>query len=309
MKRIAVLLWLYHKDLWPEFYSLLAPLSDSIHLYLGLEHGSDTNSLIGLESFDKLTISYHDNYGADLAPFLKQLQTVVEEPLFIKLHSKKSIIGPRKQVHWRSVLVNDLIGSKEIFQSNIEKFNDPKIGLLGSKSLWWNKQEHKNSSKIQKICDILNLPYEDLKDGYFIAGNMFMSRTDVYKSVFSTDRIKIIDSFLQKERGKLSDLKSGKYAHSMERIFGYILKYKNLDFASADHRLIMIKNDLADTGFFNLIKLYNNQCYLAEDICVFGKIISIDNTSYIIEWQHMPVTHRQKYNIIHNNPIIIQKNA
>jgi len=308
MKRIAVLLWLYHKDLWPEFYSLLAPLSDSIHLYLGLEHGSDTSSLIGLESFDKLTISYYDNYGADVAPFLKQLQTV-EEPLFIKLHSKKSIIGPRKQVHWRSVLVNDLIGSKEIFQSNIKKFNDPKIGLLGSKSLWWNKQEHKNSSKIQKLCDILNLQYKNLKDGYFIAGNMFMSRTDLYKSIFSTDRIKIIDSFLQKERGKVSDLKSGKYAHSLERIFGYLLKYKNLDFAGTDHQFIMIKNDLADTGFFNLIELYNNQCYLTEDVCVFGKILSIDKTSFLIEWHHLSPISQQKYNIIQKNPTIIEKNV
>jgi lipopolysaccharide biosynthesis protein len=308
MNRVAVLLWLYHKDLWPEFYSLLAPLSNSIHLYLGLEHGSDPNSIIGLESFDKLTISYHDNYGADVAPFLKQLQTV-QEPLFIKLHSKKSIIGPRKQVHWRSVLVNDLIGSQEIFQSNIKKFNDQKIGLLGSKVLWWNKQEHKNSSKIEQLCDILNLPYKDLKGSYFIAGNMFMSRTGLYKSIFSTDCIKIIDSFLQKEIGKVSDLKSGKYAHSLERIFGYILQYKNLDFVGADHKSIMIKNDLADTGFFNLIELYNNQCYLSEDVCIFGKILFVDDRSYLIEWHHLSSISQQKYNIIQKNPIIIEKNV
>lgn len=308
MNRTAVLLWLYHKDLWPEFYSLLAPLSNRIHLYLGLEHESDPNSIIGLESFDKLTISYHDNYGADVAPFLKQLG-IVKEPLFIKLHSKKSMIGPKKQIHWRSVLVNDLIGSKEIFQSNIKKFNDQKIGLLGSKALWWNKQEHKNSSKIEQLCDILNWPYKDLKDGYFIAGNMFMSRTDLYKSIFSADRIKIIDSFLQKERGKLSDLKSGKYAHSMERIFGYILQYKNLDFAGASPQSIMIKNNLADTGFFNLVKLYNNQCYLVEDVCVFGKILSMDDSSYLIEWHHLSPIRQQKYNIIQKKPTIIEKNT
>ena len=306
MKRTAVILWLYHKDLWPEFYSLLAPLCNKIHLYLGLEYGSDPDTIIGLEHFDKLTISYHDNYGADVAPFLKQLQTV-EEPLFIKLHSKKSIIGPRKQVHWRSVLVNDLIGSKKIFQSNIEKFNDAKIGLLSSKSLWWNKQEHKNASKIQKLCDILNLPYEDLKDGYFIAGNMFMSRTDLYKSIFDSDNIRTIDSLLQRERGKVSDLKSGKYAHSMERIFGYIIKYKNLDFACPDHRPIMIKNDLAHAGFFSLIELYNNQCYLIEDVCVFGKILFVDNTSYLIEWHHLSPISQQKYNVLQENPIIIEK--
>jgi len=304
--RVAVLLWLYHKDLWPEFYSLLAPLSKRIHLYLGVEKQSYISLLFGLDNFDCLTLSYHDNYGADVAPFLNQLNSIIE-PLFIKLHSKKSIIGPKKQVHWRSVLLNDLIGSEEIFQSNVKKFNDPKIGLLGSKSLWWNKQEHKNSAKIQKLCNILDLQYKDLKDGYFIAGNMFMSRTDLYKSVFSADRIKIIDSFLQKERGKLSDLKSGKYAHSMERIFGYIIKYKNLDFACPDHRPIMIKNDLAHAGFFSLIKLYNNQCYLIEDVCVFGKMLFVDNTSYLIEWHHLSPISQQKYNVLQENPIIIEK--
>lgn len=308
MDRVAVALWLYHKDLWPEFHRLLAPLSKNIHLYLGIEKGSDTSALFGLDIFDCLTLSYHDNYGADVAPFLNQLNSITE-PLFIKLHSKKSIIGPKKQVHWRSVLVNDLIGSKEIFESNINKFSNNNVGLLSSKILWWNDREFKNSDKISQLCTILNLSYSNLQNGYFIAGNMFMSRTNLYQSIFTADRIHKIDKLLQKERGKLSDLQSGKYAHSLERIFGYIIQDKNLDFAYPAYETIIIKNDAVDNGQLTMVKLYNNYCYLLEDLCVFGKILSINSNSYFIKWLHMPMPIIQQYMVLKNNPITIQKNA
>lgn len=305
--RIAVMLWLYHKDLWPEFYDLLAPLSEKIHLYLGLEYGSDPNDIIGLSSFDKLTISYHDNYGADVAPFLKQLQSVTE-PLFIKLHSKKSTIGPKQQIHWRSVLVNSLIGSKSIFINNIDLLNNPDHGLLGTKNLCYNNREYKNTEKIIYLCDILQLPYEHLKNEYFIAGNMFMSKTDIFQKIFTPNLIVHIDELLQEERGKISDNISGKYSHALERIFGYIIKYRQLKFVHPDEGTIKIKQNLSPTGFLSLVVTYDGRCYLKEDLCVFGNLLSLDERQCFIEWHHLQNVVQQEY-VVHrvNDSMILEK--
>lgn len=283
MKKVAVCLQLYHTDLWPEFEKLLSPLANNIKLYLAL--CQDNNFTYDLSSFDH-HISYHPNYGADVAPFLHQLN-LVKEDLFIKVHSKKSKFGKNNQVNWRSILLNDFFASKEIFVSNLEHMlSNKNCGMICNQSFLSGRDIADNTSKINDICNLLNIDYHNLMKPKFAAGTMFLSRTDIFKNKL-LKHINVLDGLLKNEKGKVNQISGGTYSHSMERIFGYIISEQGLDFCHPDLKKIKIFNSTApNKEYFNLITVYDGGCYLVENPNVFGYLKK--NTKDIIEinWQH-----------------------
>ena len=297
--KVAVCLYLYHTDLWVEFKNLLTPLREHIKLYLALPN---KNNIIiqDLDLFD-YQISYHDNYGVDVAPFLYQLP-LIKEKLFIKIHSKKSLWGYKFHINWRQFILNDLIGSSEIFKSNVKQLlNNKAYTVLGNPTLLMKNREGNNSIYIETLCDILNIDYNKVKDSQFIAGNMFMGKTKFFQKVFSQNKIAIIDSFLQQDVGKINDAYNGTYSHAMERLFGYIVSYHKYQFCYPKHKIIKILNKEApNKKYFNLIKMYNNYCYLLEDPNVYG-YFDISNDTII--WYHLENTTSQKYKIINKSTI------
>jgi lipopolysaccharide biosynthesis protein len=282
--KVAVCLYLYHTDLWPEFKKLLLPLSKYIKLYIGLSKDNDP-----IEDFDDFDycLSFHENYGADVAPFLHQLQ-LVSEPLFIKLHSKKSSWGFKYHINWRDMLLDDLISSKKIFYSNIRSLAiNHNSAVLCNQVFLMDNREFLNSAKIAELCDYLEMDYDKIKNGKFVGGNMFMGKTSVYKKYIIPALTKI-DRLLYNEKGKIQDTIDGTYSHSMERIFGYIINYNNLEFCHPKRKIIKVLNPAApNKRHFRLIKMYNNYCYLLEDPNVYGFISDENSETCIITWYHL----------------------
>lgn len=309
MSSTAIILWLYHTDLWSEFFNLLYPISKQIHLYIGLCKENDNQNIIkDLGSFEQVTVNYYHNYGVDVAPFLQQIQ-YVSEPFFVKIHSKKSNIGHKNIINWRSVLLNSLVGSENILDTNISILeNDSSIGMISEKNMITQKIEGQNSKIIQDLCSALGLDYKILKNDFFVMGNMFMSRTELFKKIFTDKKINGILPALMNEKGQISDVNHGTYAHSLERLFGYIVRTQKQTIYGIQPPSILIKNKDAKDGFFHLIITYNNYCYLQEDINVFGKILSKSDKTYSIEWAHMTTPIAQTYCILDNSlDTIIEK--
>jgi len=269
-------------------------------LYLGLCKDNDNSHIINnLHDLKcQIKISYHENYGADIAPFLSQLHDI-KESLFIKIHGKKTNIGTHNHVNWRSVLLNDLIGSSDIVNSNILAFEDESVGMICPRPLLWSNLEGSNSSKIQKLCLELNIDYSLVKDGNFVAGCMFMSRTKIFKSIFTKKKTIDILKLLSTETNKVEDITTGTYSHSLERIFGYIIKFKNLTISFSNNIInnyILIKN--TDTQkIFHGIKLYTDFIYLLEDMNVYGEILKETNNTKLIRWYHLNSPIDQSYDL------------
>jgi len=295
--KVAVCLYLYHTDLWPEFKELLLPLSKYIKLYVGL--CKDNYPINDFGDFD-YHISFHENYGADVAPFLQQLN-LIKEPLLIKLHSKKSSWGFKFHINWRQMILNDLIGSEKIFLSNVKKIlKTNNAGILCNQALLMKNREFRNRPKIIELCEKLNISYEKVKDSYFVAGNMFMAKTQIFDSHIKKNTDTAL-SLLYNERGKLDDRLVGTYAHSMERIFGYINKYQNLSFIHPDYKITKILNTEApNKKYFSMIKMYNNSCYLLDDPNVYGYY---DKNKSTIIWHHLDKPIEQKYKLVNKNTI------
>jgi len=309
--KVAVILWLYHIDLWPEFFNLLKPLSDNIVLYLGL-CDSTISDYPQIEKDIKTLdhkLYYQNNYGCDVAPFLNQIQTV-SEPTFIKIHSKKSSWGVKNNIQWRSVLVHDLIGSKQIFDNNIVQLLDPTVGMICNQNLLLDNREIRNTDIIKNIVNMMNIDYDYVANSSFPAGNMFWSKTSIYKKYFTPKICEKLNFYLQQEKGKVDDTASGTYAHSLERIFGYIIKANYKTFNFPQHDVIKILNDQApNEQYYSLIITYDNHCYLTEDLNAYGNIIEKNKDTMLIEWLHMPTIIYQNYIIIDKHTIVKDKNA
>lgn len=310
MKKIAVCLQLYHTDLWKEFEKLLIPYSDYIKLYVALCKDSNFEEISHAslrDSFLKFDhhVSYHKNYGADIAPFLYQLQ-LLEEEFFIKIHSKKSRFGKKNQANWRPILLNDFFASKELFLSNIESISNLKCGMVCSELFLLRNTEDSNAEKIKSLCNMLEMNYEDAKNSKFAAGTMFLSKSKIFQDKLNLNFFEI-DGLLQGEPGNVSNITTGSYSHSLERIFGYIIKQENLEFCFPKHKTIKIINNQApNKEYFNLVRLYNNECYVVENPELFGKYSVNENNQVVIEWKNTSNSISNVYNRLDKNTTIIK---
>jgi len=306
-EKISVILYLYHIDLWNEFKNLLMPFKKNIKLYLCL--CNENKEQIEIVDFVKTNfdsnISFYDNYGADISSFLQVLEKI-QEPYFIKLHSKKSLLGSYNQIKWRHILLHDFLGNKDIFYHNYKQIStNSDCGIIGNKYLLSTNKESYHKDKIQELCNILKINYKNITNYSFFGGNMFMSRTQLFKKHFLPYQ-DILQNLLSKERNKVIEKETGTYSHSLERLFGYIISLSNLNFYYTTHPTTVILNDKAPDGKFNLIKLYNNDCYLREDLNVYGQIIDDSKNEFTIQWHHMQDKPIQKYERI-NKTTAVQK--
>lgn len=302
MKKVAVSLYLYYTDLWLDFYELLSPIKEHIKLYLTLSY--DRCSSFDhkyLDEFDH-QLFYHNNYGADVAPFLNQLSSIAE-PTFIKIHSKKSLWGFKRHINWRELLLYNLLGSPGIFHDNMIKMNDTNNGVLCSGQLLFNNRELKNVPQIQKVCNILNMDYNIVKNGTFMAGNMFWGNTNLFQKSL-VPHLSNINSLLVAETGKINDDFHGTYCHAMERIFGYIVSFNNKQFVHSTVPTLKVLNSEAPNGtHFNMVITHKNFCYLLEDPNVYGKIHTRNNEIISIRWTHLTKPLVQTYEVIDQQTI------
>lgn len=308
MDKIPVFLHLYHLDLWQEFYNLLNPIKEKIILNLSLckENRSKEIENLYLSNFENCNISFHPNAGVDILPFLKEFNNYnYKSDVFLKIHSKKSNFF--KNLNWRSVFLQSLIGSKKIFLSNIEQFKNEKIGIVSNKVFSNYSGENNNGEKIKEICDYLNLNYKKCKNSRFVAGSMFFGRYSLFSKYFNDKSISFIEDKLIREKGKVTETKGSTYCHSIERIFGYIAKCENLKINYSYEKTIKILNHKAPENKLHLVKQYNNQCYIQENVCIYGKIIKETKSKIIIEWHHQKQIVCKEYVKISKNSIIGKK--
>lgn len=232
MKKIPVIIWMYHTELWNEFLELLIKNRNYVYPVVGLHKDNDNKIIVKSikKNFDEFNIDYYDNYGKDIGPFLFQIQKI-ESPFFIKIHSKKT-----NNWNWRKELVTDLLG--EVLLSNIKTLSSDignnDIGLIANKRWILSNYEYKNKENIKQICNIINIDYEKLKNGSFVAGTMFMSRTDIFKKYLNCVNLPEIIKLIKHETGDLKDEVIGTFTHALERIFGYIITNEGMRITSPD---------------------------------------------------------------------------
>lgn len=288
--KCILLLSLYSLNRLPELDKLIHRLDLDVDLSIG-EHNKSNKDLVKFtEKYQHriVNLTFHKNYGVDIAPFINQICRTNSEkyPLFIKLHSKESKWGAQFHVDWGTVLIDSYIGDKYNYTKNLQLLRRKHIGMISHNFLTLNDRESNNTNKIKYLCERLGLDYDKIEKSSFAAGSMFMSKTNIFQKYLKSNK-KILDILLSNETEKVDDSRSknGTYCHSLERIFGYIIKNENLCIHPHISKTIPIFN--SEYKKLHLITTYNNDCYLREDLNIYGKLLSQNNDKLKIQWLHL----------------------
>ena len=209
-----------------DLYDQIFPFLDQNNVYpiVGLCRANDNSKVLKSieDDFKEYKIQYFDNMGADVWPFLEQLQQI-EEPYFVKIHTKRND-------EWRNSLVSDLFNNMKsntdlLDQQEImrpwNKIGKNDIGMIANRDCIVRSHENTNGGHIREMCGLLKIDYDKVKLTRYVSGTMFMSRTDIFKKYFNHDVMSELSQRM--ESGVISDTYQGTYTHALERIFGYII--------------------------------------------------------------------------------------
>lgn len=289
MNKAIILCSMYDIDRIEDIIKLAYRCNLPIDLSLGQRHKNNQilNNLLNKHKLIFYKINYHDNYGVDISPFLKQIKDLDCQKFsyFIKIHSKKSNWGRKFHVDWGTVLIDSLIGNAQDLHKNLNLLSREYVGMCCIKFLTLQNNEGYNHNKILNLCKILNINYKTLPIYAFAAGSMFMGKTQVYKNILS-EHYNSLDKLLQTETGKVDDryAEQGTFCHSIERIFGYLVTHQNLKILPTILDSYIIYNKQYKK--LHLRITYNNYCYLLEDVNMYGKIMHKNIESIQIQWLH-----------------------
>lgn len=236
-EKIAVQIHLYYVELIDEIISQLKNIPYAFDAYI------TTDTLLKKKEIEKafkkvfinkkIVVEQFINRGRDVAPFIIQMTNLIDCYDYIcHIHTKKSTnveYGDR----WRNYLYYNLFGSKENVIGIFNIFKENNIGLISPPpfpeianliSFGSNKNNMIILAKKMKINEKIR---EQIID--FPSGTMFWAKTDAIKPLFD---LRLTTNDFEEENGQLD----GTLAHSIERIFGYLIKSRGYNYAKVLNR-------------------------------------------------------------------------
>ena len=215
-----IVLHLYYIDLWNEYKSYFEKLNVEFDLIVTICENTNNISQTIKNSYPDAKIIEVPNKGLDVGPFLLVMMYLKENNLdyshIVKLHTKKSHYNSSGLGNtWRKALVECLIGSSEIFQTNLNLIStDPNVKMCGSQR-WLLRAPRSSHAKVMESLGI------KINQSGFIGGTMFIADYKLMINSFTIEQL--IDFYDKMPSGYVRDYS---IAHDMERVFGFIVEDK-----------------------------------------------------------------------------------
>lgn len=237
--KIAVCLHLFYTDMWEEITSYLNNINHPYNLYVSLVDGYYDDEIINkIHRYkpDMVRIVVVENKGVDIGGFLNVYPTIDDDTdLVLKIHSKKSIGLPNKPSdmvkvygmesaiqkgrEWFERNMNGILRNSDFVDDIVNRFKtDETCGLIGH-----NLETYvgPNDFLVKELIKIFDLD-SNVYGSTFIDGTMFWVRNDILKKYFSKDSCRNLLKMIPKGYHNEPSIN-----HSLERIFGYIIKNEN----------------------------------------------------------------------------------
>lgn len=239
MKPILIHCHIFYPELWDELKQCILNISPyPFELYVTMveEHFLLTENI--RKTFPKAHIEIVENRGYDIGPFIHILNKVDlnKYSYIIKLHTKRDMpVGAMLGVmnvsgkKWREYALS-FLKTPDIFTKVIGTFEqNKKLGMHGNYHLIMDKetQDPESAQKAHKLLQKLGFK-NDMET--FVAGTMFMARSDLFKPVQKL-RLKINDFEVPDKQHKKTT-----FAHVMERFFGYIITAQSCQIQDVETR-------------------------------------------------------------------------
>ena len=271
---IAVICHMFYPDLLGEFKSYLENIPFKFDLFITTDSAEKRDVIAtGLASWQhgKVEIRIVENRGRDIAPKLISCSDIYERyEFFLHIHSKKSPHWD-SLANWRTYLLSNLLGSKDIVKSIFDAFeSDPKLGIISPEhyttvrgSIGWGW----NFDSAKKFASRLGLDLDQNAKIDFPSGSMFWGRSAAIAPLL---KVGLTTKDFPKEGGQID----GTLGHVIERLYFFVcekagyrwIKIGNPELVSGTDRVLYIDEPatlrfLIGLSQYDLLHLTNNGLY------------------------------------------------
>lgn len=214
----AVILHLFHTELWTEVAEQLDALDGEYDLYVSLpEDASAAIEQTLRAQVPGACLVRWPNRGRDVAPFLAILGAI--EPLgysqVCKIHTKRSLHRSDGN-QWRQAFMGELLGSREQVGKILDAFKQqPELGMVGPAGHWLDYARYwgyplSSPERFKRLKLQLGIT-QPLESLHFFAGSMFWCRPQAMAPLLKNVSLDAFDVELGQDDATL--------AHSVERLF------------------------------------------------------------------------------------------
>jgi len=239
--KIAVVIHAFYIDVLEDIIGSIDNIVPRPDLFISLSQDAnleEVEQFLDSRGYKQRKIIQVQNRGRDIAPFLIDFAPFLQAyDLCCKIHGKKSLYSGKDRSDWRGHLYHNLLGSREIVDDIVVKFEqDTKLGLLFSDNFgmlpyagytWLTNKAVVQRLLLQlgleKLLGVLNQTYID-----YPAGSMFWFRPDAIKQLLQSN-------LSYRDFPKEPIANDGTVAHAIERLFGYVTRLNGYDFIELNY--------------------------------------------------------------------------
>ena len=229
LPRIAIVLHLFHLDLWPLFKKQISEVPIDSDLFITTpDYLSDEVKLMVTADLKHAQVFGFENRGRDLGPLIQLLKFVPlhKYELVLKIHTKKSThrVGAQGDA-WRDNLLNGLLPTGRTHLILDYFSNNPNIGIAGP-DLYLTPlaESFYHPETIAHWNRLTQARTRYPADPHFFAGTMFWARGSIFLELKKLDLDK---SSFEIENGQ----PEGTLAHALERYFPLLAHDQDLKIA------------------------------------------------------------------------------
>jgi hypothetical protein len=229
LPRIAIVLHLFHLDLWPLFKQRLLEVPVDLDLFITTpDYLCDEVRRLVSADLPNAQIFGFENRGRDIGPLIQLLKFVPlhQYELVLKIHTKKSThrVGTQGDV-WRDNLLNGLLPTGRTHLILDYFSNNPNVGIAGP-DLYLTPlaESFHHPDTIAHWNRLTQSRTEYPNEPHFFAGTMFWARGSIFLEL---EKLKLDKSSFEIENGQ----PEGTLAHALERYFPLLAHDQGLKIA------------------------------------------------------------------------------
>ena len=225
-KKVCVHLHLHYVEMLDYFFFYLNKMPVNFDLYVTTGLNEDSRAIIAqlskIKNVGDVVVHRYENHGRDVLPLIKTIGDVFTEyDYFLHIHSKKSIhnlLGSK----WLNRLMSHLLYSPDYILNILQIMDQDNIGLMYPpvlEELYPNYKWGRNKKLAIETLQKMGIKIQDETEGpmSFPAGNMFWGSTEAFTKLFMSE---ITEADFPKEPISVD----GTLAHTLERVYGYIVE-------------------------------------------------------------------------------------
>jgi SAM-dependent methyltransferase len=253
-ERIAVIAHVFYPDIFGSMLKCISNIPQPVGLFISTDCEEKKQQILSEipqnTTFLEIEVRVVPNRGRDIAPKLVAFSDVYKKyPIFLHLHSKKSLHAGDAYITWRDYLFDSLAGSPEIVTSNLDLLSDPKVGIVYPEHAEFVKPVINWGYDFDLAKDLLQRAGVKLNANHtleFPSGSMYWGRSAALSKLLD---LELDWSDFPDEQGQVD----GTLAHAIERSLLFFVEASGYQWIRTHLQNIAAEKQAKDPLFHSLL--------------------------------------------------------